>query len=57
MGTARYAFRVRGSASDAVPTALRERLKAEVGTASTAMHGWLPATQRNQTPSRRPTAA
>jgi hypothetical protein len=42
MGTARCAFRVRGSASDAVMTALQEGLKAEVGPASTAVHGWLP---------------
>ena len=42
MGTARYVFRVRGPASDAVQTALQEGLKAEVAPASTAMHGWLP---------------
>jgi hypothetical protein len=42
MGTARYAFRVRGPASDAVRTALQEGLEAEVGPASTAMRGWLP---------------
>jgi hypothetical protein len=41
MGTARYAFRVRGPASDAVQTALEEGLKAEVAT-STTVHGWLP---------------
>ena len=41
MGTARYAFRVRGPASDAVLTALEEGLEAEVAT-STTVHGWLP---------------
>jgi hypothetical protein len=42
MGTARYAFRVRGPASDAVQTALKEGLEAEVAPTSTAMRGWLP---------------
>jgi hypothetical protein len=42
MGTARYAFRVRGPASDAVPTALQEGLEAEADPTSTAMRGWLP---------------
>jgi hypothetical protein len=42
MGMARYAFRVRGSTSDAVLTALEEGLEAEVDTTSTAVHGWLP---------------
>ena len=41
MGTARYAFRVRGSTSDAVMTALQEGLEAEVDPASTAVRGWL----------------
>lgn len=41
MGTARYAFRVRGPAGDAVQTALQEGLEAEVAPASTAIHGWL----------------
>jgi len=41
MGTARYAFRVRGPASDAVLTALEEGLEAEVAT-STTVRGWLP---------------
>lgn len=41
MGTARYAFRVRGPASDAVLTALQEGLEAEVAT-NTTVHGWLP---------------
>jgi hypothetical protein len=41
MGTARYAFRVRGPASDAVLTALEEGLETEVAT-STTVHGWLP---------------
>jgi hypothetical protein len=41
MGTARYAFRVRGRTSDAVQAALQEGLEAEVAT-STAVHGWLP---------------
>jgi hypothetical protein len=42
MGTARYAFRVRGSTSDAVMTALQEGLEAEVDWSVTALHGWLP---------------
>jgi hypothetical protein len=42
MGTARYAFRVRGPTGDAVLTALQEGLEAEVAPASTAMRGWLP---------------
>lgn len=42
MGTARYAFRVRGPASDAVRTALQEGLEAEVDATTTSMQGWLP---------------
>jgi hypothetical protein len=42
MGTARYAFRVRGPTSDAVLTALQEGLEAEVDPTSTAVRGWLP---------------
>ena len=42
MGETRYAFRVRGRTSDAVLTALQEGLDVEVGSTSTAMHGWLP---------------
>lgn len=43
MGTARYAFRVRGPTSDAVLSALQEEgLKAEVDPARTAVSGWLP---------------
>jgi hypothetical protein len=42
MGTARYAFRVRGRESDAVLTALQEGLVVEIDPASTAMRGWLP---------------
>jgi hypothetical protein len=42
MGTARYAFRVRGRESDAVLTALQEGLVAEIDPASTAVYGWLP---------------
>jgi hypothetical protein len=42
MGTARYAFRVRGSTSDAVMTALQEGLEAEVDRPVTALRGWLP---------------
>jgi hypothetical protein len=44
MGTARYAFRVRGRASDEVLTALREELEVEVDPdrTSTAIKGWLP---------------
>lgn len=42
MGTARYAFRVRGPTSDAVMTARQEGLEAEVDPTSTAMRGWLP---------------
>jgi hypothetical protein len=42
MGTARYAFRVRGPTSDAVLAALQEGLEAEVAPASTAVQGWLP---------------
>jgi hypothetical protein len=42
MGTARYAFRVKGSTSDAVLAALQEGLEAEATPASTAMRGWLP---------------
>jgi hypothetical protein len=57
MGTARYAFRVRGSTSAAVLTALQEGLKAEVDPASTAVHCWLPATHRSQTICSSPTAA
>ena len=57
MGTARYAFRVRGPASDAVMTALPEGSQAEVDPPSTAVRCWHPATHRNQTQSSRPTAA
>jgi hypothetical protein len=42
MGTARYAFRVRGSISDAVQAARQEGLKAEIAPASTVMNGSLP---------------
>jgi hypothetical protein len=42
MGTARYAFRVRGSTSDAVLTALEEGLEAQVDPTTTALQGWLP---------------
>ena len=42
MGTARYAFRVRGPASDAVMTALQEGLEAEVDPTTTAVQGWFP---------------
>ena len=46
MGTARYAFRVRGSASDEVLAALREEMEVEVEVdpdlTSTAIQGWLP---------------
>jgi hypothetical protein len=46
MGTARYAFRVRGMASDEVLTALQEELEVEVEVepdqTSTAIKGWLP---------------
>jgi hypothetical protein len=42
MGTARYAFRVRGSTTDAVMTAMQEGLEAEVDRSVTALHGWLP---------------
>jgi hypothetical protein len=42
MGTARYAFRVRGSTSDAVMAALQEGLEAEVDRPVTALRGWLP---------------
>ena len=42
MGETRYAFRVRGRTSDAVLTALQEGLDVDVGSTSTAMHGWLP---------------
>jgi hypothetical protein len=41
MGTARYAFRVRGPISDAVAAALQEGLEAEVSPASTAVRCWL----------------
>jgi hypothetical protein len=57
MGTARYAFRVTGSASDVVLAALQEGLQAEVDSVSTAVQSWLPGTHRSQTPSRCPTAA
>lgn len=57
MGTARYAFRVVGSTSSAVLTAFQEGLKAKVDPASTAVHRWLPATHRSQTPRTRLTAA
>jgi hypothetical protein len=42
MGTARYAFRVRGPAGDVVRTAQEAGLQAEVGPASTAVQGWFP---------------
>jgi hypothetical protein len=42
MGTARYAFRVRGSTSDAVLTALEEGLEAQVDSTTTALQGWFP---------------
>ena len=46
MGTARYAFRVRGSTSDEVLAALQEELEVEVEVdpdlTSTAIQGWLP---------------
>ena len=42
MGTARYAFRVRGSTSDAALTALQEGLEAQVDPATTALQGWFP---------------
>jgi hypothetical protein len=42
MGTVRYAFRVRGPASDAVLTARQEGLEAEVDSATTVICGWLP---------------
>jgi len=48
MGTARYAFRVRGRASDEVLAALQEELEVEVevevepNRTSTAIRGWLP---------------
>ena len=46
MGTALYAFRVRGRASDEVLTALQEELEVEVEVdpdlTSTAIKGWLP---------------
>jgi hypothetical protein len=42
MGTARYAFRVRGPASDAAMTARQEGLEAQIDPISTAVHGWLP---------------
>lgn len=42
MGTARYAFRVRGRASDAVLAALQEGLQSEIDPTSTVLHGWLP---------------
>jgi hypothetical protein len=42
MGTARYAFRVRGSTSDAMLTALQEGLEAQVGPTTTALQGWFP---------------
>ena len=42
MGETRYAFRVRGRTSDAVLTALQEGLDVDIGSTSTAIHGWLP---------------
>ena len=42
MGTARYAFRVRGPTGDAVMVALQEGLKAEIDPTSTALQGWFP---------------
>jgi hypothetical protein len=57
MGTARYAFRVRGPASDAVMTALPEGSQAEVDPAGTVVFCWVLVTHRRQIPSNRPTAA
>jgi hypothetical protein len=46
MATARYAFRIRGRASDEALAALREELEVEVEVhpepTSTAIRGWLP---------------
>jgi hypothetical protein len=42
MGMVRYAFRVRGPASDAVLTARQEGLEAEVDSATTVICGRLP---------------
>ncbi len=42
MGTARYAFRVRGSTGDAVLTASQEGLEVAVDPTSTALQGWFP---------------
>ena len=42
MGTAWYAFRVRGPAGDVVRTAQEEGLEAKVDPASTAVQGWFP---------------
>ena len=42
MGTARYAFRVRGPAGDAVRTAQEQGLEARIDPASTAVQGWFP---------------
>ena len=56
MGTARYAFRVRGPASDAVMTALPKGSQAEPDLAGTAVFCWLLVTHSSQTPSNRPTA-
>jgi hypothetical protein len=41
-GTARYAFRVRGSTSDAVLTARQEGREAQVDPTTTALQGWFP---------------
>ena len=57
MGTARYAFRVSGPASDAEMTVVPEGSQAEVDPAGTAVHCWLPATHRRQPLSRRLTTA
>lgn len=57
MGTARYAVGVRGLITSVVLTALQEGFKAGVDPPNTAVHCWLPATHRSQTPSRRLTAA
>jgi hypothetical protein len=42
METARYAFRVRGRASDAAVAAVQEGLESEIYPTSTALRGWLP---------------
>jgi hypothetical protein len=54
MGTARYAFSVRGPARDAVMTALPEGSQAEADPAGTAVFCWLVVTHRSQTPATAP---